>query len=45
MKKKIYKKPTMEVVILQQQYQLLAGSNLSKYDDSADFIDDPTLVW
>ena len=45
MKKKIYEKPTMEIVKLQQQCQLLAGSDLTKYDDPTDLIDDPTLVW
>ena len=38
MNKKQYIKPEIEVVLLQQQCQLLAGSDLTKYDD-------PTLVW
>ena len=45
MQKKIYEKPETEVIVLQQQCQLLAGSDLSKYDDPADVIDDPTLIW
>ena len=45
MKMKIYEKPTIEVVLLQQQCQLLAGSDLSKYDDPADVIEDPTKIW
>lgn len=45
MNKKQYIKPEIEVVLLQQQCQILAGSDLSKYDDSEDEIDDPALVW
>ena len=47
MKKKIYEKPTMEIVKLQQQCQLLAGSDLSMimFEDPTDIIDDPTLIW
>ena len=45
MNKKQYIKPEIEVVLLQQQCQLLAGSDLTKYDDPTDLIDDPTLVW
>ena len=43
--KKQYIKPETEVVKLQQQCQLLAGSDLSRYDDDADEITDPTLIW
>lgn len=45
MQKKIYEKPEIDVVLLQQHYQLMAGSDLSKYDDPEDEINDPTKVW
>ena len=45
MKKKIYEKPTIEVIVLQQQCQILTGSNLSKYDDPEDEIIDPEMIW
>ena len=45
MQKKTYEKPAIEVVKLQQQCQILAGSNLTKYDDVEDVINDPTKIW
>ena len=33
MKKKIYEKPTIEIVKLQQQYMILAGSNQGVNDE------------
>ena len=47
MNKKQYIKPEIEVVLLQQQCQLLAGSDLSMimFEDPTDIIDDPTLIW
>lgn len=43
MKRKEYEKPTMEVVELQQQQQLLAGSTTGQMDDPDDYFlgDDP----
>ena len=43
--KKKYITPEIEVIVLQQQCQLLAGSDLSRYDDEEDEINDPNLVW
>ena len=40
MKKKLYEKPTMQIVQLRQQPQLLAGSGLGNPDDY-DNGDDP----
>ena len=34
MKKKIYEKPTMEIVKLRHQHMILAGSPLPKSDDT-----------
>lgn len=43
--KKQYIKPETEVIVLQQQCQLLAGSDLNMYENPEDIINDPTLVW
>lgn len=43
--RKTYITPETEVIVLQQQCQLLAGSDLSKYDDAADEITNPELIW
>lgn len=43
--RKHYIKPEIEVIVLQQQCQLLAGSDLSMYNNQEDEIIDPTLIW
>ena len=53
MKRQTYQKPTMSVVILQQQHQLLAGSitevqsNGLDVEDmiGIDISDDPQVIW
>ena len=44
MKRKDYQSPTMDVVELKQQQQLLAGSLTSERDDYGDPIDDTWSV-
>ena len=43
MKKKMYEEPTMQVVEVKQQAQLLAGSNPNALNDPEDYLleDDP----
>ena len=43
--RKTYITPETEVIVLQQQCQILAGSNLSKYDDPEDEIIAPEMIW
>ena len=45
MNKKQYITPEIEVIVLQQQCQILAGSDLSMYNNQEDEIIDPTLIW
>lgn len=42
MEKKIYEKPTIEIVKLQQQYMILAGSNQGVNDELQD--DPPVII-
>ena len=45
MKKKEYERPTMEVVELQQQQQLLAGSNPAPNSATIDDYEDGEFSW
>ena len=45
MKRKEYEKPTMEVVELQQQQQLLAGSNPAPNSATIDDYEDGEFTW
>ena len=46
MKRKAYEKPTMQVVLLRQQPQILAGSNPAPNQASfEDYVEDDTFTW
>ena len=45
MKKKEYEKPTMDVVEVKQQMQLLAGSNPAPNQASIDDYEDGSFTW
>ena len=45
MKRKEYERPTMEVVELQQQQQLLAGSNPAPNSATIDDYEDGEFTW
>ena len=45
MKKKKYEKPSLEVVVLKQQQQLLAGSNPAPNQASIDDYEEGEFTW
>ena len=45
MKKKEYEKPSVEVVVMKQQPQLLAGSNPAPNSASIDDYEDGSFTW